>query len=146
MTAAAHYRMFGHYNAWANNRLYDAAARLSTEQYRADRGAFFKSVHGTLNHLLVTDRVWMQRFTGEGDAPDRLDAILFETLKPCAPRARPRTGGSSILWSGSTIGASQARSNIAASRRRKNSSSNWRLRWRTGSITRPITGGRSTLC
>jgi uncharacterized damage-inducible protein DinB len=80
MTPAAHYRMFGHYNAWANGRLYDAASRLSSEQYRADRGAFFKSVHGSLNHLLVTDRIWMQRFTGEGEAPNRLDAILFETL------------------------------------------------------------------
>jgi uncharacterized damage-inducible protein DinB len=72
--------MFGRYNAWANTRLYEAAARLGPEQYRADRGAFFKSVHGTLNHLLVTDRIWMQRFTGEGDAPNRLDAILFETF------------------------------------------------------------------
>ena len=80
MTPAAHYRMFGHYNAWANGRLYDAVARLSNEQYRADRGAFFKSVHGTLNHLLVTDRIWMQRFTGVGEAPNRLDAILFETF------------------------------------------------------------------
>ena len=73
--------MFSHYNAWANGRIYDAAARLSTEQYRADRGAFFKSVHGTLNHLLATDRIWMKRFTGQGEAPDRLDAILFETLE-----------------------------------------------------------------
>ena len=80
MTPTAHYQMFGHYNAWANQRLYDAAARLSPEQYRADRGDFFKSVHGTLNHLLVTDRVWLQRFTGEGDAPATLDAILFETF------------------------------------------------------------------
>jgi uncharacterized damage-inducible protein DinB len=80
ISASAHYRMFGHYNAWANGRLYAAAARLSDEQYRADRGAFFKSVHGTLNHLLATDRIWMQRFTGEGDAPNRLDAILFETF------------------------------------------------------------------
>ena len=80
MTPVAHYRMFGHYNAWANSRLYDATARLSAEQYRADRGAFFKSVHGTLNHLLVTDRIWMQRFTGEGEAPNRLDAILFESF------------------------------------------------------------------
>jgi uncharacterized damage-inducible protein DinB len=80
MTPAAHYRMFGHYNAWANGRLYDAVSRLTDEQYRADRGAFFKSVHGTLNHLLVTDRVWMHRFTGEGEAPNRLDAILFETF------------------------------------------------------------------
>ena len=73
-----HFRMFAAYNAWANTRLYAAAASLSDEQLRADRGAFFRSVHGTLNHLLVTDRIWMKRFTGEGDAPDRLDAILFE--------------------------------------------------------------------
>jgi uncharacterized damage-inducible protein DinB len=78
MTATAHYRMFAHYNAWANARLYEVAARLSDEQYRADRGAFFKSVHGTLNHLLVTDRIWMQRCSGSGEAPDRLDAILFD--------------------------------------------------------------------
>ena len=76
----AHYAAFAAYNAWANGRLYDAAAALSDAEYRADRGAFFKSMHGTLNHLLVTDRIWMQRFTGDGDAPGRLDAILHETL------------------------------------------------------------------
>ena len=53
---------------------------FSDAEYRADRGAFFKSVHGTLNHLLGTDRIWMRRFTGDGEAPDRLDAILFETF------------------------------------------------------------------
>ena len=73
-----YFQMFASYNAWANARLYDAAAGLTDAQYRENRGAFFKSVHGTLNHLLVTDRVWMQRITGEGTAPDRLDAILFE--------------------------------------------------------------------
>jgi uncharacterized damage-inducible protein DinB len=76
----AHFLMLAKYNAWANRRLYDAAAALSDADYRRDRGAFFKSMHGTLNHLLVTDRIWMQRFTGEGTAPDRLDAILFEEL------------------------------------------------------------------
>ena len=74
----AHFDMFAGYNAWANRRLYDAAAALSDAQYREDRGAFFKSVHGTLNHLLVGDRVWMHRFTGEGTPPARLDLILFE--------------------------------------------------------------------
>jgi uncharacterized damage-inducible protein DinB len=77
-----HFDTFAHYNAWANARLYHAAAQLSDDEYRADRGAFFRSVHGTLNHLLVTDRVWMQRFTAQGSAPDRLDAILFEQLDP----------------------------------------------------------------
>ena len=75
-----HYTSFAGYNAWANQRLYEAAAALSDAEYRADRGAFFKSMHGTLNHLLVTDRIWLQRFTGEGSAPDRLDAILHERL------------------------------------------------------------------
>ncbi len=76
------YRMFAGYNAWANGRIYDAAARLADADYRADRGAFFGSVHGTLNHLLVADRIWMRRFTGTGEAPSRLDAILFEELAP----------------------------------------------------------------
>ncbi|MBM3550132.1 MAG: damage-inducible protein DinB [Alphaproteobacteria bacterium] len=76
----SHFEMFAAYNAWANTRLYAAAARVSEAQYREDRGAFFKSLHGTLNHILVGDRVWMRRFTGEGEAPKRLDAILFEDL------------------------------------------------------------------
>ena len=74
------YKMFAGYNAWANDRIYDAAAKLTDADYRADRGAFFKSVHGTLNHLLVADRIWMRRFTGTGDAPNRLDVILVENF------------------------------------------------------------------
>jgi len=77
----ARYRMFADYNAWANERIYEAAAKLGEDEYRADRGAFFKSVHGTLNHVLVADRIWMKRFTGQGEAPDRLDAILYDDLR-----------------------------------------------------------------
>src|SRR3954453_20040600 len=75
-----HYVTFAGYNAWANRRLCDAAALLSDAEYRADKGAFFKSMPGTLNHLLATDRIWMKRFTGEGEAPERLDALLHERL------------------------------------------------------------------
>lgn len=74
--------MFAGYNAWANERLYDVASRLSEADYRADQGAFFKSIHGTLNHILVADRIWMHRFTGEGDMPPSLDAILYEEFEP----------------------------------------------------------------
>lgn len=74
----ARYRMFAGYNAWCNERLYEAAAQISDADYRAHRGVFFKSLHGTLNHLLVGDRIWMQRFTGEGDIPPSLDAILYD--------------------------------------------------------------------
>ncbi|HEY1474081.1 MAG TPA: DinB family protein [Pseudolabrys sp.] len=75
------YRMFAGYNAWCNERLYAAAARLNDADYRADRGAFFKSVHGTLNHLLVGDRIWMKRFTGAGDMPPSLDVILYDDFE-----------------------------------------------------------------
>jgi uncharacterized damage-inducible protein DinB len=74
------FEMLAAYNEWANERLYDAAARLPDRDYRADRGAFFGSVHGTLNHLLVGDRIWMHRFTGAGDEPAQLDAALFDDL------------------------------------------------------------------
>lgn len=75
------FHMFAGYNDWANERLYDAAAQLSDAEYRADHGAFFRSVHGTLNHLLVGDRIWMHRFTGEGALPVSLDAILFDDFE-----------------------------------------------------------------
>jgi uncharacterized damage-inducible protein DinB len=75
-----HFAMMAAYNAWCNERIYDVAAQLSEADFRANRGAFFKSVNGTLNHLLVADRIWLMRFTGEGEAPNRLDAILFENL------------------------------------------------------------------
>jgi uncharacterized damage-inducible protein DinB len=72
------YTMFAGYNAWCNERLFDAAALVSDADYRADRGAFFKSLHGTLNHLLLGDVIWMNRFTGEGTLPKRLDEILYD--------------------------------------------------------------------
>ncbi len=76
----AHFDTMAKYNAFANQRLFAAAAMLSDADYRADHGAFFKSVHGTLNHLLVTDRIWMARLAEEPPPPYRLDAILFEQL------------------------------------------------------------------
>ena len=52
------------YNRWMNDKLYALAATLSDEERKRNRGAFFKSIHGTLNHLLLADRVWLARFTG----------------------------------------------------------------------------------
>lgn len=54
--------LMARYNQWMNRKLYAACARLSDAQYREDRGAFFGSVHGTLNHLLFGDTAWMRRF------------------------------------------------------------------------------------
>jgi len=70
------------YNGWANRRLFEAASALGPARFTQDRGVFFRSMSGTLNHLLATDRIWMRRFTGAGEAPSRLDAILFERFEP----------------------------------------------------------------
>ncbi|MBY5763969.1 DinB family protein [Rhizobium laguerreae] len=79
-----HYRMFAAYNRWANRQVYAAAAELSDAEFRSDCGAFFGSLHRTLNHLIVADRIWMKRFTGTGEAPATLDAVLFEDLDALA--------------------------------------------------------------
>ena len=71
------YQIFAGYNRWCNERLYEAVAKVPDAEYRADHGAFFRSLHGTLNHLLVGDRIWMRRFTGVGEVPPSLDAILY---------------------------------------------------------------------
>ncbi|HTZ80994.1 MAG TPA: DinB family protein [Stellaceae bacterium] len=56
---------FARYNAWANQRLYDACARLSEHEYMERRQSFFGSIHATLNHLLVGDRLWLGRIEGK---------------------------------------------------------------------------------
>ena len=67
----AYFEQRAAYNRWANARLYEAAFSLSEADYRRDVGAFFKSMHGTLNHLLLTDRLWLKRLTGEGEHPNK---------------------------------------------------------------------------
>ncbi|NLR95589.1 damage-inducible protein DinB [Rhizobium sp. P38BS-XIX] len=75
-----HFKMLADYNRWANIQVYDAAAQLSDAEFREDRGAFFGSLHGTLNHLLVADRLWMHRFDGSGEPPAALGVVLHEEL------------------------------------------------------------------
>ncbi|MCG8270560.1 DinB family protein [Aquamicrobium sp. NLF2-7] len=75
-----HFMMFAAYNRWANARIYDAASELGEDEFQRDVGAAFGSLMGTLNHILVADRIWMKRFTGEGDAPAKLDTILHREL------------------------------------------------------------------
>eukprot|EP00123_Amoebidium_parasiticum_P006659 comp17562_c0_seq1/m.17162 comp17562_c0_seq1/g.17162 ORF comp17562_c0_seq1/g.17162 comp17562_c0_seq1/m.17162 type:complete len:180 (-) comp17562_c0_seq1:35-574(-) len=78
-----HYQMFARYNAWANTCLYNAANKLSPTQYNEDRGVFFGSLHRTLAHILVADRLWLHRFS-QGklcDAPKALDEVPHETFE-----------------------------------------------------------------
>lgn len=73
-----HFQMLARYNTLANSRLYEVCARLSDAERKRVRPAFFKSIHATLNHIMVGDRIWLTRFEG-GEIPSTgLDAILYE--------------------------------------------------------------------
>lgn len=74
-----HFRMLAGFNRWANGRVYDAVAALGeADYYKARACAFFGSIHGTLNHLLVVDRLWFGRLAGTVPAISSLDEILYD--------------------------------------------------------------------
>jgi uncharacterized damage-inducible protein DinB len=75
-----HFSMMAAYNRWANVRLYDMAAALPDELYRKPIDIYFKSFHGTLNHILTADRIWMYRLEGKGDHPGKLNAIIHDDV------------------------------------------------------------------
>ena len=64
MIGTGYVQRMARYNRWQNENLYSCAGRLADEARRQDRGAFFGSIHGTLNHLLWADELWMSRFCG----------------------------------------------------------------------------------
>lgn len=79
-----HLPMMARFNAWANGRIYDSVSQLSDAAYRQDRKAFFGSIHNTLNHLLVVDRLWTGRIEGVDRGITALDQILhddFDSLR-----------------------------------------------------------------
>ena len=91
MTVKAHFELLATYNQWMNNKVYEAALRLENTELTKDRGAFFGSILGTLNHIYVGDIIWLKRFSShptspslpdviELPTPSHLDQILFEDI------------------------------------------------------------------
>jgi len=74
------FRLMGLYNSWSNKRIYDVAASMTDRERRRDLGAFFHSIHRTLNHLLLTDRHWLSRFAEK--TPLRFRAFEGAKLEP----------------------------------------------------------------
>lgn len=73
MSLKRHFELLATYNQWMNTKLYDAASKLDNETLHADKGAFFGSVFGTLNHLMVADTIWLKRFA---DHPSHFAALV----------------------------------------------------------------------
>jgi uncharacterized damage-inducible protein DinB len=92
-----HARRMARYNRWMNEKLYACCAQLTDEQRKQDVGAFFKSIHGTLNHLLLADRVWMGRFTGVPFAVRSLAQELYADFDELR-RERVRSDAAIVDW------------------------------------------------
>lgn len=110
MTRAALFRLMADYNAWMNAKVHDAAARLSADALAQDRGAFFGSILGTLEHLVIGDTLWLGRFATHrsGGAlaevaalpkPKALDQIQFGALAPLRAR-REMLDRAIVAWAG----------------------------------------------
>lgn len=75
MSMCEHIRMMAQYNEWMNTRLYGAALTLPAAEVVADKRAFFGSLYGTLNHVLLADIIWLQRFATHPAAHSSLDPV-----------------------------------------------------------------------
>jgi uncharacterized damage-inducible protein DinB len=74
----SHLPLLASFNEWVNRRLYELVAALPEEDYRAERGLFFGSIHRTLNHLLVVDRLWSGRIAGVDRGIRSLSQLLHD--------------------------------------------------------------------
>lgn len=90
MSLKDHFKLLATYNQWMNSKVYKTAGHLSAEELARDRGAFFGSILGTLNHIVVGDTIWLKRFATHPSCqtllrelddlpnPSSLNQMLFE--------------------------------------------------------------------
>ncbi len=90
-------RTMSAYNRWMNERLYATCDALSDEERKSDRGAFFRSIHGTLNHILLADRVWLGRFTNQPFVIKGLDQELYSDFAELSVE-RQLTDSAIAVW------------------------------------------------
>lgn len=75
MSMCEHIRLMAQYNEWMNTRLYEAVLSLPAEEAFADKGAFFGSLYGTLNHIMLGDTIWLKRFATHPAGHAALDPV-----------------------------------------------------------------------
>ncbi len=148
MITPAYVRLMAQYNAEMNRRLYGAAARLTDAERKADRGTFWHSIHGTLNHLLWGDTQWMSRFDGWEKPPvgQKDSAGMVDDFATLQAR-REKADGDIIAWADRVDDAWLADDLVwfsgSAGREMRRQKAPWSC---TSSIIRRITVVRRTHC
>jgi len=94
MDLGQHLRLMSGWHVWAFERLYAVVDDLSEEEYRRDAGLFFKSVHGTLNHMLLIEQMWASRLAGDPKPPE----TLADEVESDRARLRARILASAASW------------------------------------------------
>ena len=80
MTAITNFQLLANFNTWANKKIFSACKELDDTEYMKNRKAFFSSIHGTLNHLLVVDSAYISRMEDTDHGLKSMDQILYENL------------------------------------------------------------------
>lgn len=75
MSLKEHFELLSVYNQWINSKIYEAAGQLSAAELAKDRGAFFGSILGTLNHIVVGDTIWLKRFASHPSCQKSLQEV-----------------------------------------------------------------------
>ena len=100
MITADHVRLMAEYNQWMNQRLYDLCEPMGDEARKLDRGAFFGSIHSTLNHILYGDLAFMSRFTGDLAEAPPIGVDLHDDFADLKA-ARPALDARIVAWGSS---------------------------------------------
>ena len=131
MITPGYVRAMAEYNRWQNENLYGAADGLSDAARKEPRGAFFGSIHATLNHLLWADQIWMSRFAGtpkprvpgipesvgmyeSWDELKRERAAFDQVILDWAARLDPAWLEGDLAWFSGTLGREVTQAQVAA--------------------------------
>ena len=90
-------RYMAAYNQWMNQKIYTVCESMTDSDRKDDRGAFFKSIHGSLNHLLLADKIWMGRFLGKAFSASSLDQELHSDFAELQ-KDREETDETILKW------------------------------------------------
>jgi uncharacterized damage-inducible protein DinB len=98
MTNLKYYETMARYNQWMNQKLYQICADIPDSKRKENLGAFFKSIHGTLNHLLYGDLAWMGRFLGQPFTIIKISEEIYSDFEQLRQK-REETDLQIIEWS-----------------------------------------------